>query len=277
MKKILFTLLFLLISATPVKAESNSVILNKGTVIESDYLKAGETVLIEGEIKGDAFLAGGIVTVNGNIDGDLFVLGGKVNVNGPVSNNIRILGGDVTLNSTVGRNILLLGGNMTISKEASVGGSLIVAGGNLDLSAAQIGRGFRFFGGRLYLNSSIPNEAFVVADREFLLGPAASIAGNLKYTGKTEVIIDPSATVSGAILYEPKIKEADYPGFFSAKKYLDGFSKLKPFLELISLAVSFIIGFVLLGLFPKVFEKTTMAIETRPYAAFGTGIITFLL
>ncbi len=277
MKKIILVLFLLFVFVTPVRAESNSVILSKGTVIESDYLKAGETVLIEGEIKGDAFLAGAVVTVNGPVDGDLFVFGGKVSVNGPVNNNIRIFGGDVSINGPVGRNVLLVGGNLTVNKSATLGGSLIAAGGNLDLSASKLERGFRFFGGRLYLNSSIPNEAFVVADREFLLGPAASIAGNLKYTGKTEVIIDPSATVSGAILYEPKIKEADYPGFFSAKKYLDGFSKLKPFLELISLAVSFIVGFVLLGLFPKVFEKTTVAIESRPYAAFGTGIITFLL
>jgi cytoskeletal protein CcmA (bactofilin family) len=281
MKKVI-ALLFLIVHcllflANPVHAESNFVVLNKGTVIESDYLKAGETVLIEGEIKGDAFLAGGVVTVNGAIDGDLFVFGGKVSVNGPVNNNIRIFGGDVTLTGPVGRNVLLIGGNLSVNKSAALGGSLIAAGGNLDLSASRLGRGFRFFGGRLYLNTLVANEAFVVAEREFFLGPAASIAGNLKYTGRSEAVLDPGATVSGEILYEPKIKEADYPGFFSAKKYFDGFSKLRPFLEVISLAVSFIIGFVLLGLFPKIFEKTTMAIETRPYAAFGTGIISFLL
>lgn len=279
MRKIFFAIFvscFLFLGSS-VRAESNSVVLSKGTVIESDYLKAGETVLIEGEVKGDAFLAGGVVTVNGIIDGDLFIFGGKISVNGPVNNNVRIFGGDVALNGPVGRNVLLVGGNLAVNKAAALGGSLIAVGGNMDLSASKLERGLRFFGGRLYLNSTIPSEAFVVADQEFLLGPSASIAGNLKYTGRNEAVLDPGATVIGAIQYEPKVKEADYPGFFSAKKYLEGFSKLKPFLELIGLAVSFIIGFILLGLFPKVFEKTTMAIETRPYAAFGTGIITFLL
>ena len=171
-------------------------LLKSGDVIDSDFIRAGDTVQIDGEIKGDAFLAGGIVTVNGQIDGDLFVLGGKVNVNGRVGNNVRVLGGDVSLNSPVGRNVLILCGNCTVTRQATVEGSLIGGGANLELSAAKIGRGFRFFGNRLYLNSEINSEAFVVADREFLLGPQASISGNLKYTGNQEAIVQPGATVA---------------------------------------------------------------------------------
>src|SRR3989344_2108888 len=280
MKKIfLILLIFSFISTfflTPVLA-ANVEVLSKGQTIDSDYFRVGDTILIEGDIKGDAVFAGGIVTVNGNIDGDLFVAGGKVNVNGAVSNNIRVTGGDITLSGSVGRNVLLVGGNRTIDKQAAIGGSLIAAGGNLDLSAAKINRGFRFFGGRLYLNTTISNEAFVVANSQFMLGPQASVAGNLKYTGKSEAVLEPGATVSGSILFEPQTKDEQFPRFFGLQRYLDIFKKLRPVTEILTLIVSFIIGFILLGLFPRGFEKTVMAMENRPYAVFGWGIISILI
>ncbi len=280
MKKILLLLLyftFSLFNFQNVVFGATVEVLSKGQTIDSDFFKVGNTVLIEGDVRGDTFLAGGLVTVNGNIDGDLFIAGGKVNVNGSVSNNIRIMGGDVTISGKVGRNVLLLGGNLTIDKQAAIGGSLIAAGGNLDLSAAEIGRGFRFFGSRIYLNTRVSNEAYVVAQEQFMLGPQASVAGNLKYTGKQAAVLEPGATVSGTILFEPQAKDEQFPRYFGLQKYFDAFKRLKPLTEILTMVVSFIIGFILLGLFPKGFEKAIMAMENRPYAVFGWGIITILI
>lgn len=275
MKKILFILLLLFIF--PVKALAANVILGKDKTISSDYISYGDSVVVEGRVEGDAFLAGGLVTVNGQIDGDLFVTGGKIQINGPVGNSIRIFGGDVSLTGSVGRNVLLIGGNLTVSPTATIGGSLLAAGGNMELSAGKIGKGFRYFGSRLYLNTIIPNEAYVVADRELLLGPHASVSGDLKYTGQNEAILSPGAIISGKIIYQPQIKGENYPQFFNVKKYTDGLQKLKPVTEILGLLVSFLVGFVLLGLFPKYFEKTVKALEVRPYASFGWGILAFLL
>jgi len=251
-------------------------LLKSGDVIDSDFIRAGDTVQIDGEIKGDAFLAGGIVTVNGQIDGDLFVLGGKVNVNGRVGNNVRVLGGDVSLNSPVGRNVLILCGNCTVTRQATVEGSLIGGGANLELSAAKIGRGFRFFGNRLYLNSEINSEAFVVADREFLLGPQASISGNLKYTGNQEAIVQPGATVAGNIAYQKETTMENFHRFFGARTLLSSYQKIKPVTETLSFFVTALIGFLFLGLFSKIFEKTVMAMENRPAASVGWGIVVVL-
>lgn len=248
-------------------------LLPSGQAIESDYIRAGDTVQIDGEIKGDAFLAGGLVTVNGKVDGDLFVAGGKVNINGPVGNSVRILAGDVTVNSGIGRNTLLICGNCSVTKEATIGGSLIVAGGNLQVAAPKVGKGFRFFGSRLFLNSEVSNEAFVVADREFVLGPQALVTGDLKYTGRNEAVLEPGATVGGHISYQRQSGDEKYPRFFGAKTVISSYEKVKPVTSVVSFLVMALIGFILLGLFPRFFEKVTRALEARPSASFGWGVL----
>ncbi|MCL4397943.1 hypothetical protein M1403_02860 [Patescibacteria group bacterium] len=267
---------FLLFAPKPALAQGYEL-LPAGQSIDSDYFRTGQTVQIDGDIHGDAFLAGGVVTVNGKIDGDLFVLGGKVNVNGEVGNSIRVVGGDVTINAPVSRNTLLICGNCSVTKQSTIGGSLLVTAANLELSAAQIGRGFRFFGSRLYLNSPINNEAYVVANREFLLGPQASISSSLKYTGNSEAVLEPGATIAGNISYQKENPDTNYPRFFGARTLLSSYQRIKPITEVLGFVVSALIGFLLLGLFPRIFEKTVMAMENRPAASFGWGIIIALM
>ncbi len=271
MKK-LFLLIFFLLYAPIVHAQGDQF-LPTGQIIESDYIRAGNIVQVDGEIKGDAFLAGGLVTVNGKVDGDLFVAGGKVNVNGTVGNSVRVLAGDVTINGPVGRNILLLCGNCSVTRQATISGSLLTAGGNLELAAPKVGKGFRFFGSRLFLNSEVANEAFVVADREFVLGPKASVTGDLKYTGNNEAVLEPGATVGGSISYQKQASDERYPRFFGARTVLSSYEKVKPLTQGLSFLVMALVGFVLLGLFPRSFEKVVRALENRPYAALGWGVI----
>lgn len=273
MKKLLISIFLISFLFTKPTYAAEYELVPAGSVINSDFIRTGNMVQVDGEIKGDAFLTGGVVTINGKIDGDLFVAAGKINVNGQIGDSIRILAGDVTINGPVGRNVLLLCGNCTVTRTASISGSLLTAGGNLDLSAEKIGKGFRFFGSRLYLNSAIDNEAFVVADREFLLGPEASVSGDLKYSGNTEASLQPGATVAGRIAYQKIQKDESYPRFFGARTILNSYEKIKPATELFGFFVSALIAFMALGLFPKFFEKVTNALESRPAASFGWGII----
>jgi cytoskeletal protein CcmA (bactofilin family) len=269
---------FLALAFSPVRvfAQSENEFLPSGTEINSDYIRLANVVQIDGEVHGDAFLVGGVVIVNGKIDGDLFVFGGKVTVNGLVGNSIRIIGGDVTINSTVGRNTLLVCGNCLVTKQASISGSLLAAAGNLELSAGAIGKGFRFFGNRLYLNSEIANEAFVVSQQQFVLGPNASISGDLKYTGANQAVLSQGATVSGSITYEKNNPEGDFPRFFGAKSIFDLRDRLTPVVNFGFLIIALLIGFLLMGIFPRWFEKSVQAMEKKPAASFGLGLISIV-
>lgn len=274
--KIKLLLVFLFVFPFLARPVFANELLASGQIIEADYIRTGNTIQIDGEIKGDAFLAGGLVTVNGKIDGDLFVLAGKVNINGEVGNSVRVLAGDVTINSGVNRNLLVICGNCVVTKQAAIGGSLIMAGGNGEISAPKVGKGFRFLGSRLFLNSEVANEAFVVADKEFLLGPLASISGNLKYTGNSEAVMEPGSTVGGNISYQKQVQNENYPRFFGARTVIQSYDKIKPVTEFFKFFVSALVGFLLLGLFPKGFEKAVRAIENRTYASLGWGILVAL-
>lgn len=279
MKKWVFVTFFLLVSAllpSRVLAQTENEFLPSGTEINSDYIRVANVVQIDGTVHGDAFLAGGVIIVNGKIDGDLFVFGGKVTVNGSVGNSIRIVGGDVTVNSVVGRNALLVCGNCLVTKQTFVSGSLLAAAGNLELSAGAIEKGFRFFGNRLYLNSEIANEAFVVSQQQFVLGPNASISGDLKYTGDKQAVLSQGATVSGSITYEKNNPEGDFPRFFGAKSIFDLRDRLSPVVNFGFLIISLLIGFLLMGIFPRWFEKSIRAMEKKPAASFGLGVVAII-
>lgn len=282
MKRLLLTLLalilvFLTLSFTPVQADSTFDYLSADQIIDSDYIRFANNIQIDGQIKGDAFLVGSVVTVNGQIDGDLFVLAAKVNVNGIVGSNIRIVAADATLNGPVGRNVLLMCASCSLSQQSSVTGSILASGANFDLFSKNVGRGLRFFGSRLYINSPIGSEAFVVADKQFFLGPQASIAGDLKYTGSTTVTMQPGATVSGNISYQKADVNDNFPRFFGARSIFNLYERLRPLAEILGLIISVLIGWILLGLFPTAFEKVAQAIEKRPYASLGWGVIIVLL
>lgn len=280
MRKYLYFFLFLLfsirfpLSATPVFASNE--LLPSDKIIDSDYIRFADIVQIDGEIKGDAFLGGGLVTVNGKIDGDLFILAGKVTVNSQVSGSIRVFGGDVTLTSSVGRNVSIICGSCNITRESKIPGSVLVAGGNLNLFVPKIGRGVRFFGNRLFLDSEVGTDSFIVANQEFILGPNASISGSLKYSGNTQAVLEKGATVGGDIAYQKQTTDENYPRFFGAKTILESYKKIKPVTQIMSFIVLSLIGFILLGLFPKNFEKVVNAIQNRPYASLGWGIIVAL-
>lgn len=278
MKKVLIIFLFFLFLSNfhprSVVADSNFERLETGQVIDSDYIRAAQTIQIDGTINGDAFLVGGLVTVNGPVQGDLFVAAAKTNINGPVGGSIRILSLDSAVNSAIVRNALVLSLNSSITKNASIGGSLLAASSNLDVFASNIGKGVRFFGNRLYLNSQIDKEVFVVADQEFILGPKSSISGILKYTGSKKLVSESGATVSGTVIYDKTSSSSDEaPRFFGAKALLQSYKQVKPITDFFGFLITALIGFILLGLFPSGFEKVVMAIENKPYASLGWGVV----
>ena len=281
MRKLLLVLpiilFFVSVFFQPVLAQTSLDYLRVDQIIDSDYIRAANTVQIDGEIKGDAFLLGSVVTINGKIDGDLFIAGAKVIVNGTVGSNVRIVGADVTLNGPVGRNVLLVCASCSLSNQSSVKGSILVSAASFDLFSKEVGRGLRFFGRRLYINSPIGSEAFVVADSEFFLGPQASISGDLKYTGNSEVIIQPGASVSGTIAYQKADQNANFPRFFGARSLFSFYEQIRPLADVLGFLISALIGWILLGLFPTAFEKVSQAIENRPYASLGWGVIIVLL
>lgn len=110
-----------------------SVTVKSDETVEGDlYLFAG-AIDMNGTVTGDLVAFGGNTTVAGTVEGDVLALGGNVTISGDVTGDVRGSGGLVSIEGTVGEDVLSTGGRVVIAGSATVGGDLIVAGGQVTM------------------------------------------------------------------------------------------------------------------------------------------------
>ena len=157
--------------------KTKRVVLGASEVHEGWYFAAGDQVVIEGTINGDAYIAGGVVDVEGTINGDLLVAGGMVTVGGTVSDHIRAAGGTVHLNGKVGKDISVAGGSIIVGRSGDVSGNLLAACSNLDIMG-NVGKEARITAGDAQINGTINGDLNFIGNY-LTVGEGAVVGGNL--------------------------------------------------------------------------------------------------
>ena len=153
------------------------IVLGANEVHEGWYFAAGDQVVIEGTINGDAYVAGGVVDVEGTINGDLLVAGGMVTVGGTVSDHIRAAGGTIHFNGKVGKDISVAGGSVIVGRSGDVSGNLLAACGNLDIMG-NVEKEARVVARDAQINGSVKGDFGFVGDY-LTVGDGAVVGGNL--------------------------------------------------------------------------------------------------
>jgi cytoskeletal protein CcmA (bactofilin family) len=159
------------------KQYGEQVILPAGETHEGWYFAAGDRVLIQGTVNGDAYVAGGEVQVEGTINGDLLVAGGQVTISGEVTDDVRAAGGMVSLEGTVGKNATVAGGALKVGRKGVIEGGLLAAGGNVDLSG-QIRKEVRVTSGEMTLTGKVDGNV-IFAGKRLSVIKGAQVGGNL--------------------------------------------------------------------------------------------------
>jgi hypothetical protein len=284
MKKITLLMVVVLMAflLTPkVMADTSKVpqikILAQGQVINKDYLAVGEVVDIFGTVNGDAYVAGGQVEVAGIINGDLLVAGGKVKVTGKVLGNIRATGGQIYLTgATVGKNVTLAGGDLESDETTKIAGSVIAAGGNINL-ASSVGRGINLAGGNVSLNSKIAGDTQIVGD-VIRINPKANLLGTFDYWSQNEPLIDSGAVIKGATT------KHNLPTYFTSeqgkalqKNARDGALRAKFGFSFFSFLSFLVVGLIISKLFPAYSVKVSQYIRLKPWKALVYGLLVSIL
>jgi len=260
MKKLIFAIFSILILITPVtaSAQSNSmnkqkvVTVGKDQIIAQDYFNAGDKVVIDGTVNGDAYIAGGQVDVNGTIKGDLLVAGGEVTVRGAVVQNIRAVGGTILIEGTVGRNVSIVGGSLTLGKNAKINGNAALVGGDVSLG-------------------SVVNGSVIGAIGNLQIFNDAQVKGNLTYWSDTEAQIANGASVSGAVNFnQTNVKNRLDNSSEKAQKAANGFGV---FMKLITFASTLIVGLLLVRFMPVFSSKTAEFVSTRFWKTMSSGFV----
>ena len=161
------------------------VILSANEVHEGWYFAAGDEVLIEGTVNGDAYVAGGVVEVNGTINGDLLVGGGQVIIAGTVTDHIRAVGGTIRISGKVGKDVSAAGGTVTFLRTSAVDGNILVGCGSVAVTG------------------TIGKEARIASDDADLSG---SIKGNVNFAGDY-LTVRQGANIGGSVMARVKEKE----------------------------------------------------------------------
>ena len=252
----------------------DTVFLQKGETVNSDYYASGGSVFVDGTVVGDAYVAGGNVVINGLINGDLLTAGGNVSINGRVTGNVRAAGGQVIINGQVDRNVTVAGGSVSLQQPAVVNGSLTAVGGNL-LIVAPIGKSAVLAGGQVNINSVIGGDVRVSAEQLTVL-QNAKVNGGLSYWSPNQAHVVQFTVKNGVTFHKTDLKSRDYQKV-SREKIAAAAGAFGVFWILVSFSASFLVGLILLHFMPVFMQDIEKTIHGSLLKSLVIGFITIVL
>ena len=261
---------------TPVSRAGEIVTIGKDEVINRDfYVTAGKTVEVLGLVNGDIYAFGGQIVVNGIVNGDVIAAGGQVRIAGNVDQNVRVAGGQVTLSGEVGRNVTMAGGTLDIAENATVGGGLMVAGGNVNLLGSVNGDVLAA-GGNVDIGGTVGGDVTAYVGN-LRVGAAAKIDGGLLYYSKDLAKIDSEAVIAGETKMEPVEMETNWKPEQTKAELKQAWQSVRMGFRVMGLIGTGIVGLILVSLFPYWNQKVAEKIADKPGMSIGIGLLMLLL
>jgi hypothetical protein len=249
------------------KEKPMRVILPAGEVRDGWYFAAGDQVVIEGTVNGDAYVAGGIVEVNGTINGDLLVAGGQVTVGGKVSDDIRAAGGSLRFDGKVGKNIAAAGGSITFGKTAETGGNVLAAGGSIQFGGKVAGNA-KIAAGDFSVTGNVGKDVDFAGENLSIL-EGARINGNLNVRMRDTTLAEIAAgTVRGSVNFA----EAEW----RPHRRILGFRPFHFWFKIFWMFSLLAAGLVAILVFPRQFNKVGANILESPGMSLLWGIVALI-
>lgn len=259
-------LLFLApLTAFAYELQSGSFIqVDEGKQTDGSLYAVGSTVTINGRVPGDLFCAAQNVKINGQVDGSVFCAAQTIDVSGKVGGSVRALGQTVSIDGQVGQNLMAAGAALSVGKQAQIGWDILFGAASADIQG-KVGQGI--IGGASSVNLSGPvgkNIRLWIDSSQkpgLYVSDAASIGGDLAYTGKSEAEIKPGAKISGKVTRNTP-KE-------TAKKQAGAWGSW----SLLATLGAILVGLVLVSLWKRQMIGITDVIAKKPGPSFGWGAI----
>jgi len=258
MSRTLLALIFLgLAGATgPAIAEDNA-----RASIGDTRLTAGDEVVFDEEVDGNAFAAGGRVESRSRIDRSAFLTGGDVTVAGSIGRNLYAAGGDVRLEGKVEGKVRMAGGKVRVARGAVIEDSATLAGGSIEVDGA-VGKRLRAFGETIVINGTIGGDV-ELAGENLRIGPDARIGGRVEYRGSKDIELDPAAVVSGGVTEMQQ-----------DRRWLRKFGRGATIAGGITVSLGMIlIGALLILAMPRFSREAAARIRKKPWTSAGLGCV----
>ncbi|MFB6184262.1 MAG: polymer-forming cytoskeletal protein [Haloarculaceae archaeon] len=214
----------------------------------------GNVVVEEGETVNGLQAFGGNVVIRGTVNGNVEAFSGNVNVaqSGTVTGDVQAFSGNVQLDGTVDGDVSAFGGNVVLGPAGTVGGTFEAAAGTVTLAG------------------TVDGDARVAAET-ITLTSTASVGGDLEYDGR--LTRADGASVAGSVTRNPDLEIGGGPGPVGSPTFAipDGI------LLIYGLVVNFVVGAVLLLVFPRFSADVAERVRSSPLRTGGVGLLTVVV
>jgi len=250
-------------AAAPARAADlragDTVTVARGEVVDGDLYVAGTDITIDGTVKGDIFCAGRSLIINGTVMGGVSFVGQTLTVNGEIAHGVRMIGQSVSVTGNIGRDLLIMGSSLTTSYTARIGGDVILAVGDARING-RVNGNIAGGAGRVTIAGGVGGNIELEVDK-LTIATAASIQGNLTYTGKNEADIETGALITGKTVHKLSAA-AEKPGLLS--RISD---------QVIAFLMALLAGIVMILIAPERAAGIAATLQQKPWLSLGWGAI----
>jgi len=276
---LILTTFIVFIGAKPVKDDSiNRIIISQDEIIDGPLFKAGESILLNGEVNGDVILIAGEVIVNATISGDLIIFAGQADIKGDVADDLRVIAGQVDINAKIKGDASIAAGQTTINQDSEISNHLILFSALADHSGL-VNKNVWIYAARTRFNGQSNENVFLSASNVDIYSDT-NINGNLKITYGEKPIISNRAQIGGDLIEEKSLSldnQRSLKDLQIKKPAVKGISAFIAIQNLIALSINVLIGWLILALIPDFAKKLINIGQTQSGSAIGWGLLTLLI
>ena len=239
----------------------------EGSYTDMQFL-AGRSVHIKADVADDVFAAGRDVTFDGAKAENAIAAGYDVELRGGTVADMITAAANISIAGSIEDDLVAAARSMRIASDGAVGGDARLAAETIDVEG-RINGSLRAAARRITVAGEIGGKADFLAER-IVIGPGASIAGDLIYRGEADPEIADGATIEG----EVRRVEMDVPDLTSV-----GFAMLRVGLVIMlswAIAVLLLVAVIQLA-FPGLMADAAGQLRAYPWSNLGRGIAIMLL
>ena len=240
-----------------------------------DMFLTGSTVNSPLTATRDVLAAGASVVLTGTVAQDTHATGFSVEIEADTLGSVYAAGAMVTLRGAIGADLTATGGTVRTAPSATVAGNARVSGGLVTIEGPVAGA-LTASGGNVVLNAAVAGDV-VLSGQKVSFGPAARIAGTLRYSAPAAVIIPASiipadrvtfTQIDASVMFRDMgrmMDERDFAVWPSFATKFVGF--------LLTLGFFIVMGAVFLAFLPRPVERLHQTAVARPGRTLLAGVL----
>ena len=246
-----------------------SVHVTEGETIEGTLVVSGDSLHVDGVIRGDVFAFVEQMTVRGKIEGNLFAIARDLEISGDVTGSTHAAAENLDIEAEILGNLYTLSDSMTLAPEARVSLDSFHVGERVRIEG-EVKRDLVVGGEHIELRGPVGRNFETWAKRVRILS-TATIAGNLvaHVRDESDLEIAEGAQVGGETSIEPldAVRNSRLGRYTHAAFYL---------WLVIQLGAAFALGLLLYALLPGIF-RGGISSGSAFFRSLGVGFVVLLV